>query len=106
MSDTEKNYSIDKVNGDVLLHHGSFGWVRAQEGMTFPECLRVTIKTGPNGVAEVINSEGSRYNVPPRTLRLIDGLFSEADMDTLRFIKVSARDMRAARVQTRLAPVS
>jgi len=104
MRDEERNYSITKIKGDVLLHHGAFGWVRAEEGTTFPEYLRVTIKTGSNGVAEIINAEGRRSLIPPGSLRLIDGFFSEDDMDTLRLIKVKARDMKAARIRMRLEP--
>jgi hypothetical protein len=104
MTDRERNYSIAKIEGDVLLYHGAFGWVRAEAGMSFPECIQVTIKTGPEGRAEIINSNGNVFNVPPKTLRLIDGMFSEDDIDTLRFIKVSARDMRASRISVRLAP--
>jgi hypothetical protein len=104
MTELDRNYSIVSIDGDVLLHHGAFGWVRAEAGMSFPECLRVTIKTGPEGRAEIINSNGNTFNVPPKTLRMIDGMFSEDDIDTLRFIKVSARDMRASRISVRLAP--
>ena len=104
MTDRERNYSIAKIEGDVLLYHGAFGWVRAEAGMSFPECIQVTIKTGPEGRAEIINANGNVFNVPPKTLRLIDGMFSEDDIETLRFIKVSARDMRAARTSMRLAP--
>lgn len=106
MSESLRNYSIDKVEGDVLIHHGTFGWVRAEEGMRLPECLSVTIKTGPTGAATITNSNGDSYSVPPRTFRLIDGSFSGCGIDPLRFIKVSARDMRAARVPMRLAPVA
>ena len=104
MTEAERNYSIAKIEGDVLLHHGAFGWVRAEAGMSFPACIQVTIKTGPDGRAEIINANGNIFNVPPKTLRLIDGMFSEDDIDTLRFIKVSARDMRASRISVRLAP--
>ena len=104
MSESEREYSISKIEGDVLLHNVAFGWVRAEEGMSFPECLRVTIKTGPNGRVEIINSRGIRFQIPPKSLRLIDGLFSEDDVDTLRFIRVSARDMKAARRSMKLAP--
>lgn len=104
MAEIEKVYSISKVDGDVLLHHGSFGWVRAEPGMTFPECLRVTIKTAANGSAEIINSDGRRVSVPAKSLQLVDGFFTQEDIDTLRFIKVTARDMMAARSRTRLAP--
>ena len=106
MSETDRNYSIVKVEGDVLIHHGTFGWVRAEEGMRLPECLSVTIKTGPTGAATITNSNGDRYNVPPRTFRLIDGSFAGCGIDPLRFIKVTARDMRAARVPMRLPPVA
>jgi hypothetical protein len=104
MADVERNYSIARIEGDVLLHHVAFGWVRAQPGMSFPECIRVTVKTGLDGRAEIINSNGNRFQVPPKTLRVVDGLFSEDDIDTMRFVKVSARDMRAARTSMRLAP--
>ncbi len=101
---TIRTYSIGKIDGDVLVHHGAFGWVRAREGMGFPETTRITIKTGKNGTAEIFNSDGKRFQVPPKSLRLIDGSFTKDDIDTLRFIKVSARDMKAARSWERLVP--
>ena len=104
MNDTAKTYSIGKIEGDVLVHHGSFGWVRAREGMGFPETTRITIKTGKDASVEIVNADGKRFQVPSRSLRLIDGGFTENDIDTLRFIKVSARDMKAARTWERLAP--
>ena len=104
MAEIEKVYSISRVEGEVLLHHGSFGWVRAEPGMTFPECLRVTIKTSANGTAEIINANGKRVSVPAKSLQLVDGFFSQDDVDSLRFIKVTARDMMAARTRMRLAP--
>jgi hypothetical protein len=104
MSGTERNYLISKVVGDVLLHHGAFGWVRAEEGLEFPECMRVTIKTAANSRVKIVNSRGITFEIPPKSLRLVDGLFSEDDVETLRFIKVSARDMKAARRSMKLAP--
>ena len=104
MPNIKKVYSISKVEGDVLLHHGTFGWVRAEPGMTFPECLRVTIKTSANGSAEIINANGRRVSVPAKSLQLVDGFFTQDDIDTLRFIKVTARDMMAARTRLRLSP--
>jgi hypothetical protein len=104
MENSAKTYSIGRIEGDVLVHHGAFGWVRAREGMGFPETTRITIKTGKDATAEIVNTDGRRFEVPPRSLRLIDGRFTEDDIQKLRFIKVSARDMKAARSLERLAP--
>lgn len=104
MHNTAKTYTIERIEGDVLVHHGAFGWVRAREGMGFPESTRVTIKTGKNSTAEILNANGKNFQIPPGSLRLVDGHFTEDDIDTLRFIKVSARDMKAARSWERLAP--
>ena len=104
MESTVKTYSIENIEGDVLVHHGLSGWVRAREGMEFPENTRITVKTGKNGTAEIINADGERFQVPPRSIRTVDGTFTADYIDTLRFIKVSARDMKAARSWERLSP--
>ena len=104
MDDTSKTYSIVKIEGDVLVYHGLFGWVRAREGMAFAENVQITIKTARNGSATVVNADGQQFQVPPRSLRLVHGGSTEDDIKTLRFVKVNAREMKAARTWERLAP--
>jgi hypothetical protein len=104
MNNNAKTYSIEKIEGDVLIYHELFGWVRAREGMELAANARITIKTGKNGMAVIVNAEGHRLEVPPRSLRLVYGSFTEAEIETLRFVKVNARDMKAARTWERLAP--
>ena len=104
MDNTANTYSIGKIEGDVLVHHGLSGWVRAREGMEFAENVRITIKTGKNGIAEIVNANGQRFRIPPRSLSMIDGRVTEDDISNLRFTKVNARVMKAARTWERLAP--
>jgi hypothetical protein len=104
MDKTAKTYSIVKIEGDVLVHHALSGWVRAREGMEFDENVRITVKTGKNGVAHVVNADGLLLRVTPRSLNMIDGRSTEEDLGKLRFVKVNARVMKAARTWERLAP--
>ena len=106
MSVIDRVYSISRVEGDVLLHHEAFGWLRAEPGMTIPECLRVTIKTSANGSAEIINADGRRVSVPGQMHQPVDGFFAYDDVDNLRFIKVTARDMMSARYLQKLEPAA
>lgn len=106
MSVTDRVYSISRVEGDVLLHHDALGWLRAEPGMTVPECLRITIKTSANGSAEITNADGRRVNVPAQTHQLVDGFFSNDEIDTLRSIQVTARDMMSSRYRLKLEPAA
>ena len=103
MDTPDKTYSIEGIEGDVLVHHGLFGWIRAREGMEFADNVQITIKTGKNGTAHIVNAYGQQFQVPPRSLSLLHGGSTGDDIDTLRFIRVSAREVKAARKWTRLA---
>ena len=103
MENGAKTYAIGKIKGEVLVHHPAFGWIRAREGMGFPDTTRITIKTARDAAVEIVNASGKTFQIPERSLKLIDGSFTEVDIDTLRFIKVNAREMKAARRWTRLA---
>ena len=98
MSPTEKGFSIVKIVGEVMLHDGRSGWVEAREGMTFRAGFEVTVKTGSNGRAEIVNARGEHVHILPKSLRVVSGSFSEDDIDTLRNIRLTAWDMMAARV--------
>ena len=101
MSVSEKGFSIAKVTGEVMLHDGASGWVRARSGMSFNAGYEVTIKTGSTGSADIINARGECVNIPPKSLKVVSGSFSEDDIDTLRNIRLTAWDMMAARVPAR-----
>jgi len=98
MSPTEKVFSIVKIVGEVMLHDGRSGWVRAQEGMSFRAGVEITVKTGSTGSAEIVNTKGEHINIPERSMKVVSGNFSEDDIDTLRNIRLTARDMMAARI--------
>ncbi|MEQ1762070.1 MAG: hypothetical protein ABL984_02885 [Pyrinomonadaceae bacterium] len=106
MSTAQKGFSIAKVDGEVMLHDGRSGWVQARDGMSFHAGFEITLKTGSTGYAEIINARGEHINIPPRSLKVISGSFSENDIDTLRHIRLTAWDMMSARVPARqpLAP--
>lgn len=104
MSTVEKGFSIAKVDGEVMLHDGSSGWMRARAGMTFRAGFEITLKTGSTGHAEIINARGERVNITPKSLKVISGSFSEDDIDTLRNIRLTAWDMMSARVPVRISP--
>jgi hypothetical protein len=97
----EKGFSIAKVVGEVMLHDGQSGWVQARSGMSFHAGFEVTVKTGSRGEAEIINARGELVTIPPRSLKVVSGSFSEDDVDTLRNIRLTAWDMMAARVPVR-----
>jgi len=101
MSTAGKSFSIAKVDGEVMLHDGSSGWMRARAGMTFRADFEITIKTGSTGHAEIINACGERVNIAPKSLKVISGSFSEDDIETLRNIRLTAWDMMSARVPAR-----
>jgi hypothetical protein len=98
MSVTERVYSIAKVAGEVMLHDGRSGWVRAQAGMSFRAGFEITLKTGSTGRVEIVNAGGEHINIPPRSMKVVSGDFSEDDIDTLRNIRLTARDMMSARI--------
>jgi len=100
MSTVDKGFSIAKVVGEVMLHDGQSGWVRARSGMSFHAGYEVTVKTGSTGSAEVVNGQGEHVRIPPRSMKVVSGSFSENDIDTLRNIRLTAWDMMAARVPT------
>lgn len=101
MSTVEKGFSIAKVVGEVMLHDGRSGWVEARDGMSFHAGFEVTLKTGSTGEAHIINARGEQISIPPRSLKVVSGSFSEDDIDTIRNIRMTARDMMAARVPVR-----
>ena len=101
MSTAEKVFSIAKVDGEVMLHDGSSGWVRARAGMTFRAGYEITLKTGSTGHAEIINARGEHVNIAPKSLKVINGDFSEDDIETLRNIRLTAWDMMSARIPVR-----
>ena len=101
MSTAGKSFSIAKVDGEVMLHDGSSGWMRARAGMTFRADFEITVKTGSTGHAEVINERGERVHISPKSLRVISGSFSEDDIETLRNIRLTAWDMMSARIPVR-----
>lgn len=107
MSGIETLMSIVKVEGEVMLHDGRSGWVRALGGMVFPLTAEITIKTGLSGCAEVITARGELVRIPPNSLQLISKSFSADDVDTLRKFAITARDMMAARISARqpIAPI-
>ena len=98
MSVTERVYSIANVAGEVMLHDGRSGWVRAQAGMSFRAGFEITLKTGSTGRVEIVNASGEHINIPPRSMKVVSGDFSEDDIDTLRNIRLTARDMMSARI--------
>lgn len=106
MSQIETLMSIVKVEGEVMIHDGASGWVKAHAGMVFPSHAKVTIKTGSSGRAEIINVRGELVNLPGNSMQVITAQFSAEDVDTQRQITLSARDMMAARSLRRhsLAP--
>lgn len=97
MSGIETLLSIVKVEGEVMLHDGRSGWVRARAGMVFPAGAEVTIKTGSTGRAEIINSRGELVQLPQNSMKLITADFSADDVDTLRHLRITACDMLSAR---------
>ena len=106
MSMIETLMSIVKVDGEVMLHDGRSGWVRAYAGMVFSAGAEITVKTGLSGRAEVISPRGERIVLPPHSMRTISGAFAADEVDTLRQIAISARDIVAVRsvVRQRVAP--
>jgi hypothetical protein len=98
MSVTERMYSIAKVTGEVMLHDGRSGWVRAREGMSFSAGFEITLKIGSTGRVEIVNASGEHINIPPKSMKVVSGNFSEDDIDTLRNIRLTARDMMSARI--------
>ena len=104
MSTVGKGFAISKVDGEVMLHDGVSGWIRARAGMTFRADFEITLKTGSTGQAEIINARGERVNIAPKSLKVISGSFSEDDIDTLRNIRLTAWDMMSARVPVRVSP--
>lgn len=106
MSGIETMMSIVKVDGEVMLHDGKSGWVRAHAGMVFPAHAEVTIKTGSTGRAEIINARGHLVALPPNSMNLISSDFFAEDLDAMRRFAITARDMMAARVpeRQRVAP--
>ena len=104
MSGIETLMSIVKVEGEVMLHDGKSGWVRAHAGMVFPANAEVTVKTGAAGRAEIINARGQLVNVPRSSMKLLTSDFSADDIDTLKQFAITARDMMANRIPQRVAP--
>ena len=104
MSTAGKGFSIAKVDGEVMLHDGQSGWIRARAGMVFRADFEITLKTGSTGRAEIINARGERVNIAPKSLKVISGSFSEDDIETLRNIRLTAWDMMSARVPVRVSP--
>jgi hypothetical protein len=107
MSGIETMMSIIKVEGEVMLHDGNSGWVRAHAGMVFPANTRVTIKTGLSGRADIINTRGELVTLPHSSLQVICAQFSASDIGVISQSTLSARDMMSARsmARQRLAPV-
>ena len=104
MSTAGKGFAIAKIEGEVMLHDGISGWIRARAGMTFRADFEITLKTGSTGQAEIINARGERINIPSKSLKVISGSFSEDDIETLRNIRLTAWDMMSARVPVRVSP--
>lgn len=104
MSAFNDDYVISNIEGDVLLHHRVFGWVRAEAGMTLPECISVKIKTGTNSTVEILNAYGRRLKIPPKRFECINRLFARHEIS---FRQVLPRDIMAAssRMRVRLSPV-
>jgi hypothetical protein len=97
MSGIETLMSIIRVEGEVMLHDGRSGWVRAHAGMVFPAGAEITIKTGRTGYAEIINARGELVHLPQNSMKLITADFSADDVDTLRHLRLTAYDMLSAR---------
>ena len=106
MSGIQTLMSIVKIEGEVMLHDGRSGWVRAHAGMVFPAGAEVTVKTGRTGTAGIINARGELVNLPANSMKLITEDFSADDVDTQRHLRVSAYDMLSARslIRQSLAP--
>ena len=100
--------SIVKAEGEVMIHDGRSGWVRAVAGMVFPAKAKVTIKTGSDGTGEIINAKGERVALAPSSLLVVCACGTSDDADTLRRITLSAADVRVARVlfRRRLVPAA
>ena len=108
MTGIETLMSIVKVEGEVMLHDGRSGWVRAHSGMVFPAGAEITVKTGRSGRAEIINGRGELVVLPRDSMQTINASFSADDVDTLRQIAISARDIVAVRsmIRQRVAPAA
>ena len=102
MSPTKTLISIRKVEGEVMLHDGSSGWVRASSGMIFSLNSEVTIKTGHSGRAEIANSQGDIMILPENSLKPVSEYFRSDAASQL----ISARDLLDNSVlrRYRLAP--
>lgn len=104
MSGIETLLSIVRVEGEVMLHDGKSGWVKAHAGMVFPAGAEVTVKTGSTGRAEIINARGELVQLPQNSMKLITADFSADDVDTARHLRISAYDMLSARIHQSIAP--
>lgn len=108
MNGIETLVSIVRVEGEVMLHDGESGWVRAIAGMVFPPEAEVTIKSGSSGSAEVINRRGELVHLGPGSMKIISKDFFDYEVDTLRNFTITACEMMSPRsvVRQRLAPAA
>ncbi len=100
--------SIVRVDGEVMLHDGRSGWVRAIAGMVFPPESDITIKSGSSGSADIINRRGELIHLEPGTMKIISRDFFDYEVETLRNFAITASDIMSPRspVFQRLQPAA
>lgn len=108
MNGIETLVSIIKVEGEVMLHDGKSGWVKAIQGMVFPADAEITIKSGSSGSAELINQRGEIVRLGAASMKVISKDFFDFEVDTLRNFTISAYEMMSSRstVRRQLSPAA
>ena len=98
--------SIVRVEGEVMLHDGQSGWVKAFAGMVFPANAKLTIKTGHTGSGDIINTRGELVPLEPNSMLVVCSSGTADDVDTLRHISLNLDEVRRACsiMRQRLAP--
>ena len=108
MNGIETLVSIVRVEGEVMLHNGTSGWVRALAGMVFPPDSDITIKSGSSGRAELINRNGQLVRLGPGSMKIISKDLFDFEVDTLRNFTLTTGEMMSTThiVRERLLPVA
>ena len=87
---SEATFSIVNMEGSVMIYDREYGWVRARVGMELSVTSGVTIKTGRDGRAVIVNGHGEFMAIPPCTTRTLGtDVLKEDIIPTLRKMKVS-----------------
>jgi hypothetical protein len=107
MSGVVTMMSIVKAEGEVMIHDGRSGWMRAVAGMVFPAKAKLTIKTGSDGRGEIINARGEHVRLEPSSMLVVCACGTADDVDTLSRITLNGADVRIARIlfRRRLVPL-